>query len=84
MVYIERRPTEEEQSIIAAVYRDLQRLRAKGHHPVAVGMGSEVYRDPERGTWTRLHGLPVQEIRDPAMAVAVVLLLPVEIPETTG
>lgn len=81
MVYIERRPTDEEQRIIAAVYRDLQRLRARSHHPVAVGMGSDVYRDAERGTWSRIHGLPVQEIRDPAMAGAVVLFLPVEIPE---
>lgn len=85
---IMRRPTDEEQRIIGAIYRDLNRLRGAHHHPVAVGMSPRVIQDPERGRWSRVLGLPVVEIRSPGgpgttdVALGdVFLILGVEVPE---
>jgi len=77
-----RRPTDEEQRIIAALYRDVSRLRSGKQHPVAVGMRRDVIEDPERGRWSRVLGLPVVEV--PAHLEVpgdVFLLLGVEVPE---
>lgn len=69
-----RRPTDDEMAIIGAVQREADRLRAKGWHPVAIGMTRDVIEDPERGRWSRVLGIEVLEIPGEGL---VAFLLPV-------
>lgn len=75
-----RRPTEEEQQVIVAVNKAVDRLRSVKVEPVAIGMGLNVIEDKQHGRWTTILGLPVVEIRDGhGLAADIVVMTKVQL-----
>lgn len=58
-----RRPTDEEQQIIADLSFVRSRLIDKGFDIAGTGMGADLIEDLERGRWTHVFGQPVSETR---------------------
>lgn len=78
-----RRPTDEEQAIIAACYAAATHItdRLPKTRVVGYGMGRARIEDAEHGRWTRLFGKPVVEVKDDELGdKALVLLVRVDVP----
>lgn len=59
-----RRPTDEEQALLAIVYTSVRALESKRFKPVAVAMARDVIEDDNKGRWSVMYGLPVIEAPD--------------------